>query len=94
MLLTDNNPLAHLKTAKLGATEQRWVAKLAPYDLKIRYRSGKSNRVADALSRYPSYGGGNPDKQVDVIALVNQLTCSSPIPVGIRDRDTASGCTR
>ena len=75
LVLTDNNPLAHLKTAKLGATEQRWVAKLAPYDLKIRYRSGKSNRVADALSRYP--------KQVDVLAQVNQFTCSSPIQVEV-----------
>lgn len=25
---TDNNPLVHLDTAKLGATEQRWVAQL------------------------------------------------------------------
>ena len=85
LVLTDNNPLAHLKTAKLSATEQRWVAKLDPYDLKIRYRSGKSNCVADALSRYPFYGGGNPDKQVDVLALVNQFTCSSTIPVEVSE---------
>ena len=85
LVLTDNNPLAHLKTAKLSATEQRWAAKLDPYDLKIRYRSGKSNRVADALSRYPFYGGGNPDKQVDVLALVNQFTCSSAIPVEVSE---------
>ena len=29
---TDHNPLAHLKTANLGATEQRWVAQLALFD--------------------------------------------------------------
>ena len=52
MVLTDNNPLAHLKTAKLGVTEQKCVANLASYDLKIQYRSGKSNHVADVLSCY------------------------------------------
>lgn len=29
---TDNNPLSHLATAKLGATEQRWAAELAAFD--------------------------------------------------------------
>uniref|UniRef100_A0A671U0X9 Gypsy retrotransposon integrase-like protein 1 n=1 Tax=Sparus aurata TaxID=8175 RepID=A0A671U0X9_SPAAU len=48
---TDNNPLSHLTTAKLGATEQRWVAELAVFDYTVRYRSGRSNQNADALSR-------------------------------------------
>ena len=54
IVYTDNNPLAHLTTAKLGATEQRWAAQLSQFDLEIRYRSGKSNRCADALSRCPT----------------------------------------
>ncbi len=29
VVVTDNNPICHLKTAKLGAVEQRWVAQLA-----------------------------------------------------------------
>ncbi len=33
-VLTDNNPLCHLNTAKLGAIEQRWAAQLAIFDLK------------------------------------------------------------
>lgn len=53
-VLTDNNPLAHLQTAKLGATEQRWVAQLSPFDLEIVYRAGKANKCADALSRSPA----------------------------------------
>ena len=53
---TDNNPLTHLGTAKLGATEQCWVAELAVYDYTIRYRSDRSNRNADALSRQPPSG--------------------------------------
>ena len=49
---TDNNPLTYVQTtAKLDACGQRWVAALANYDFKIRYRSGKSNIECDCLSR-------------------------------------------
>ncbi|KAK7922290.1 hypothetical protein WMY93_009192 [Mugilogobius chulae] len=51
---TDNNPLSHLETAKLGATEQRWAAQLASFDFTLRYRSGRTNTNADALSRCPA----------------------------------------
>ncbi len=51
VVFTDNNPLSHLTSAKLGATEQRWVSQLAAFDFEIKYRSGKSNKNADALSR-------------------------------------------
>lgn len=48
---TNNNPLRHLDTAKLGATEQRWAARLAAFDFTIRYRPSRINGNADALSR-------------------------------------------
>ena len=49
---TDNNPLTYVfKTAKLDATAQRWVAQLEPYDMRVEYRPGTNNVVADALSR-------------------------------------------
>ena len=51
VVYTDNNPLSHLSSAKLGATEQRWAAQLASFDFEIKYRTGRSNRNADALSR-------------------------------------------
>lgn len=51
IIYTDNNPLSYLASAKLGATEQRWVAQLSCFDYEIRYRSGRVNRNADALSR-------------------------------------------
>ena len=51
-VLTDNNPLAHCHTSKLGALEQRWMAQLGMFDFSIQYRSGKTN-PADALSRLP-----------------------------------------
>ncbi|KAL2093598.1 hypothetical protein ACEWY4_010910 [Coilia grayii] len=52
-VFTDNNPLVHLDTATLGATEQRWVAQLANFSYDIRYRPGATNRNADVLSRLP-----------------------------------------
>lgn len=51
LVYTDNNPLSHLRTAKLGALEQRWANQLADFDLEIRYKPGRSNVNADALSR-------------------------------------------
>ncbi|TWW73497.1 Retrovirus-related Pol polyprotein from transposon 412 [Takifugu flavidus] len=51
IVFTDNNPLSHLFSAKLGATEQRWAAQLAAFDFDIKYRSGRNNKNADALSR-------------------------------------------
>ena len=51
---TDNNPLTYiLTTAKLDATGQRWVVRLANYNFKIFYKSGKLNVEADALSHIP-----------------------------------------
>ena len=54
IVFTDNNPLTHVMTQKkLPALEQRWVNALASSDFEIRYRSGKSNTIADGLSRRP-----------------------------------------
>lgn len=53
-LFTDNNPLSYLKTAKLGAVEQRWVSELAAFDFEVQYRPGTVNRNAEALSRQPT----------------------------------------
>uniref|UniRef100_A0AAY5L9X8 Gypsy retrotransposon integrase-like protein 1 n=1 Tax=Esox lucius TaxID=8010 RepID=A0AAY5L9X8_ESOLU len=51
-VFTDNNPVAHIRTAKLGAVEQRWVAQLASFDFEVKYRPGRENVNADALSRF------------------------------------------
>ena len=51
-VFTDNNPLKYVLTApKLDATGQRWVAELADYTFDIKYKPGKTNIEADALSR-------------------------------------------
>lgn len=94
-VLTDNNPLAHLQTANLGATEQRWVAQLAPFDLDIQYRSGRLNRCADALSRCPANAVNEDTANVSsyvcnlpesLSELIMELTTISILPVEIRKK--------
>ena len=52
-VLTDNNPLSHLETAKPGAIEQRWHPSLPCLMFKITYKPVKNNQNVDALSRMP-----------------------------------------
>ena len=56
-MLTDNNPLTYVRMSCLGATQIRWLSDLMLFDFEIKYRAGKTNQAADALSRQP----GNPD---------------------------------
>lgn len=76
-VITDNNPLCHLKSAKLGAIEQRWVAQLAAFDFDVQYRPGRCNPAADALSRHPLAGEPEPDQDDeefdDCIAICNLI---------------------
>ncbi|MEW8547228.1 MAG: RNase H-like domain-containing protein, partial [Candidatus Thiodiazotropha sp.] len=64
IVFTDNNPLSYLQTAKLDAKEMRWAAQLAQFDFSVKYRSGKANQNADALSRQPAGNGVVDDVQV------------------------------
>ena len=61
-VFTDNNPLVYVKTSKLGAAQIRWLSELALYDFNIVYRTGRSNLVADALSRRPEGEGDVRDQ--------------------------------
>ena len=53
-VLTDNNPLTYMRTSRLGTSQIRWLLDLTLFDFDIRYRAGKSNQAADALSRQPA----------------------------------------
>lgn len=71
---TDNSPLTHLQTAKLGATETNWVAQLAQFDLEIKYKPGKQNTSADALSRMSREDTDEAER------IVSNITESLKIP--------------
>ena len=53
IVYTDNNPLSFLKTCRLTPVETRWAAQLAQFSFDLVFKSGRTNRVADALSRVP-----------------------------------------
>lgn len=72
VVYTDNNPLSYFQTAKLGATETRWVAQMVRFNSKVVFRSGKFNKNADALSRLDKCTSDAP-------ALLEQATKSSMI---------------
>lgn len=53
IVLTENNPLAHLKMANLGVVESRWLGDLNRFDFELRYWAGKKNANVDGLSHRP-----------------------------------------
>ncbi|KAI8788858.1 Transposon Ty3-I Gag-Pol poly [Biomphalaria glabrata] len=79
LVFTDNNPLSYIKTAKISSTEHRWVAELDVFDFEIKYRSGKSNSNADALSRFPvAKPSGRDEEEQFVSVYTTRLTTSVP----------------
>jgi RNase H-like domain found in reverse transcriptase/Reverse transcriptase (RNA-dependent DNA polymerase) len=82
LVLTDNNPLSYIKSSKTGATEHRWIADLDVFDFEVKYRSGKSNANADALSRFPVDKPAARDPEVQYSG-VYQVTTRVPPEVAI-----------
>ena len=74
-VLTDNNPLKYLETARLKATAMRWATDLAQFDFKIIYRSGVTNKAADALSRRPE--GDHHIDEAQVLIQENEYAIDS-----------------
>ncbi|CAM8999301.1 unnamed protein product [Rhodiola kirilowii] len=51
---TDHQPLKAILTQNIHTPEQqKWLVKLMGYEFDVRYKPGKDNVVADALSRVP-----------------------------------------
>jgi hypothetical protein len=84
IVYTDNNPLSYLQTtAKLGATETRWAAELAQFNFTIKYRSGKSNANADALSRKTNHGEPLMHARLQEIHMPHNLQVCSPLSTSL-----------
>ena len=89
IVFTDNNPLSYLQTTvKLGATEMRWAADLSQFTFTIKYRSGRSNRNADALSRKVSHGKEPP------VARLEEVTNAPSHVLGNGTGTLIPGCVR
>ncbi|XP_071914045.1 uncharacterized protein [Coffea arabica] len=59
VLHTDHESLKHIKSqTKLSKRHARWVAFIDSFVFVIKYKVGKTNVVADALSRREAHGGG------------------------------------
>ena len=51
-LFSDHNPLSYLcESSPKSAKLMRWYLALQEYNVRFKYRSGKSNLAADCLSR-------------------------------------------
>ena len=77
-ILTDNNPVTYvLTTAKLDATGHRWLAALSTFNFNIKYRPGKNNADADALSRLQAV---HDSEGCTITSESVQAICDSMIP--------------
>ena len=62
----------------------RWVSQLAPYNLEIKYRPGRNNKCADALSRRPEDSTARVEQE-----LVTKDMTTEDVKVAIRE---VGGC--
>ena len=103
-LYTDNGPLAYVRESKLGASQIWWFSELALFDFTIHYRTGRSNRAADALSRHPhtkeeiNEERGSDCNEVEVISyslvceVVDEYLNTTKVPDDLKKQAQSISC--
>ena len=67
-----------MNSAKLNAaTGMRWVAELADYNFKVRYRPGKIHQDCDYLSWYPNAETHTNEVDFQKVSTLFLNSCSS-----------------
>lgn len=65
-IITDHQPLTHaLSNKNTNSKLRRWKAILEEYNYELQYKPGKTNVVADALSRAPQVNSLTPTQHSD-----------------------------
>ena len=100
-----NSPLAYVRESKLGASQIWWLSELALFDFTIHYRTGRSNRAADALSRHPhtdeeiNQEMGSDCNEVEVILyslvceVVDEILDTTKVPDDLKKEAQSISCT-
>lgn len=82
IIRTDHYSLKFLLEQRISTSpQQHWTSKLMGYDFKVEYRAGKTNVVADALSRQNEDGGCLLAISIphwDFVAAVRQTQSTDP----------------
>ena len=72
---TDNSATKYIQTKKeLTRQQVRWVETLQEHDCEFFHKPGKTNIVADALSRRPDYRGEAEETPSEPMMRVNAIT--------------------
>eukprot|EP01018_Ginkgo_biloba_P018949 Gb_14592 [translate_table: standard] len=73
MIFTDHQALKFINSqTKLNVRHAKWVETLQSFTFTLRYKSGKSNQVADALSRWTTMLTTMSVEVTDFISMKNQ----------------------
>ena len=88
MVFTDHKSLQYVFTQKeLNLRQRRWLELLKDYDMSIVYHPGKTNVVADALSRLTMGSTAHVEKEKRELAnYVHRLS-----RLGVRLMDSTKG---
>lgn len=73
-IYTDHDSLKHLQTQpNMSNRQARWMERLSEFDFTVLYKQGKTNMVADALSRRPDHMITNETKEQHSVNAITRL---------------------